>query len=56
MTHPRQHVHHLTDHDTLPSYTFNNGTGVRCHVAGWGKDEFTGNFQFIQHKVETEFV
>jgi len=34
------------------SYTFNNGTGVRCHVAGWGKDEFTGNFQFIQHKVD----
>ena len=29
-----------------------NGTGVRCHVAGWGKDEFTGNFQFIQHKVD----
>merc|ERR1711879_311707 len=34
------------------SYTFSNGTGVRCHVAGWGKDEFTGNFQFIQHKVD----
>ena len=31
---------------------FSNGTGVRCHVAGWGKDEFTGNFQFIQHKVD----
>jgi len=34
------------------SFTFSNGTGVRCHVAGWGKDEFTGNFQFIQHKVD----
>ena len=32
--------------------SFSNGTGVRCHVAGWGKDEFTGNFQFIQHKVD----
>ena len=21
-------------------------------MAGWGKDEFTGNFQFIQHKVD----
>ena len=31
---------------------FSNGTGVRCHVAGWGKDEFTGSFQFIQHKVD----
>ena len=26
---------------------------MRCHVAGWGKDEFTGNFQFIQHKVDS---
>jgi len=34
------------------SFTFSNGTGVRCHVAGWGKDEFTGSFQFIQHKVD----
>jgi len=34
------------------SYTFSNGTGVRCHVAGWGKDEFSGSFQFIQHKVD----
>jgi len=34
------------------SFTFSNGTGARCHVAGWGKDEFSGNFQFIQHKVD----
>jgi len=38
------------------SYQFSNGTGVRCHVAGWGKDEFTGNFQFIQHKVDLPLV
>ena len=29
---------------------------MRCHVAGWGKDEFTGNFQFIQHKVDLPLV
>ena len=23
----------------------------RCWTAGWGKDEFSGSFQFIQHKV-----
>jgi len=38
------------------SYQFSNGSGVRCHVAGWGKDEFTGNFQFIQHKVDLPLV
>jgi len=38
------------------SYQFSNGTGVRCHVAGWGKDEFTGDFQFLQHKVDLPLV
>ncbi len=33
-------------------YRFNNGTGVRCWVAGWGKDGENGNFQFIQNKVD----
>merc|ERR1711913_106079 len=28
-------------------FLFSNGTGVRCHVAGWGKDEVDGQFQFI---------
>jgi len=37
-------------------FTFSNGTGVRCHVAGWGKDEFTGDFQFIQHKVDVPIM
>ena len=29
-------------------YTFRNGTGTRCWVAGFGKDEFNGNFQVKQ--------
>jgi len=33
------------------SYTFNNGTGTRCWVAGWGKNE-NGQFQFLQKKVD----
>merc|ERR1712241_639240 len=35
---------------------FSNGTGVRCHVAGWGKDEVDGQFQFIQRKVAVPLV
>jgi len=38
------------------SYTFQNGTGTRCWVAGWGKDDFNGNFQFIQRKVDLPLV
>lgn len=34
------------------NYQFNNGTGTRCWVAGWGKDKPTGSFQFIQNKVD----
>merc|ERR1712157_395126 len=34
----------------------NNGTGVRCWVAGWGKNEVDGSFQFIQHKVDLPLV
>jgi len=33
-------------------YQFNNGSGVRCWVAGWGKDGVTGNFQIVQNKVD----
>jgi len=32
-------------------FRFNNGTGSRCWVAGWGKNE-NGEFQFIQKKVD----
>jgi len=36
----------------MPSvcYHFRNGTGVRCHAAGWGMDEIDGTFQFIPKK------
>merc|ERR1712020_480125 len=33
-------------------YKFNNGTGVRCWVAGWGRDGEDGQFSFIQRKVD----
>ena len=36
------------------SHVFSNGSGVRCHVAGWGKDEIDGTFQFIPKKVNTQ--
>merc|ERR1711884_377743 len=42
--------------DNQFDYLFSNGTGVRCHVAGWGKDEIDGSFQFIQHKVDLPLV
>ena len=44
----------MPEHDisVVPS----NGTGVRCWVAGWGKDEFDGSFQFRQHKVDVPIV
>jgi len=37
-------------------YIFQNGTGIRCWVAGWGKDEFDGSFQFLQRKVDIPLV
>ena len=33
-------------------YKFQNGTGVRCWVAGYGKDAENGKFSFIQRKVD----
>lgn len=38
--------------DNMFDYQFNNGTGVRCWVAGWGKDSVDGQFQLIQNKVD----
>jgi len=38
------------------SHQFQNGTGLRCWVAGWGKNEIDGSFQFIQHKVDLPLV
>merc|ERR1719477_439590 len=37
-------------------HQFSNGTGVRCFVAGWGKDEHDGSFQFIPKKVDLPLV
>ena len=42
--------------DNQFDFLFSNGTGVRCHVAGWGKDEVDGQFQFIQKKVALPLV
>merc|ERR1712179_442510 len=42
--------------DNQFDHIFANGTGVRCHVAGWGKDEIDGTFQFIPKKVDLSLV
>merc|ERR1712038_2023727 len=38
------------------NYQFANGTGVRCWVAGWGKDGKGGKFQPIQNKVDVPIM
>jgi len=38
------------------NYQFNNGSGVRCWVAGWGKDGKGGSFQTIQNKVDVPLM
>ncbi|CAB4060463.1 unnamed protein product [Lepeophtheirus salmonis] len=35
---------------------FRNGTGSRCWVSGWGKDNVNGNFKVIQNKVDVPLV
>ena len=42
--------------DNQFDFLFSNGTGVRCHVAGWGKDEVNGQFQYIPRKVDLSLV
>ena len=42
--------------DNQFDYQFRNGTGVRCWVAGWGKDGKKGNYQFIQNKVDVPLM
>jgi len=37
-------------------HQFANGTGVRCWVAGWGKDSSTGNFQIVQNRVDVPLM
>jgi len=41
-----------TCRDQFERFQFRNGTGTRCWVAGWGKDGVTGQFQFVQRKVD----
>jgi hypothetical protein len=38
------------------AWRFENGTGTRCWVAGFGKDEFNGTFQVVQRKVDLPLV
>ena len=42
--------------DNQFDFLFSNGTGVRCHVAGWRKDEVDGQFQFIPKKVDLSLI
>merc|ERR1712012_447640 len=37
--------------DNQFDYVFNNGTGVRCWVAGWGKNEFDGSFLSFRRRL-----
>ena len=45
-------LHHLHN---WPNYSTIILSYFRCWTAGWGKDEFSGSFQFIQHKVGSEW-
>merc|ERR1712014_29016 len=56
LNHPYVNTACLPSCDNQFDYQFSNGTGVRCWVAGWGKNEYDGSFQFIQHKVDVPIV
>jgi len=56
LNHPYVNTACLPSCDNQFEHQFSNGTGVRCWVAGWGKNEFDGSFQFIQHKVDVPIV
>jgi len=56
LNHPYVNTACLPSCDNQFDYQFSNGTGVRCYVAGWGKDEFDGSFQFIPKKVDLPIV
>lgn len=56
LNHPYVNTACLPSCDNQFDFTFKNGTGTRCWVAGWGKDEFNGNFQPIPHKVDIPLV
>jgi len=42
----------LPDCGNMFDHQFDNGTGVRCWVAGWGRDGEDGSFSFVQRKVD----
>jgi len=56
LDHPYVNTACLPSCDNQFDYQFSNGTGVRCYVAGWGKNEFDGSFQFIPRKVDLPIV
>merc|ERR1712001_134179 len=56
LKHPHVNTACLPSCDNQFDYLFSNGTGVRCHVAGWGKDEVDGQFQFIPKKVDLSLI
>jgi len=56
LNHPYVNTACLPSCENQFDHQFSNGTGVRCWVAGWGKNEFDGSFQFIQHKVDVPIV
>jgi len=56
LNHPYVNTACLPSCDNMFDYQFTNGTGVRCYVAGWGKDEADGSFQFIPRKVDVPIV
>merc|ERR1719412_2167053 len=56
LNHPYVNTACLPSCDNQFDFLFSNGTGVRCHVAGWGKDEVDGQFQFIPKKVDLSLI
>merc|ERR1711862_277227 len=56
LNHPYVNTACLPSCDNMFDYQFTNGTGVRCYVAGWGKDEADGSFQFIPRKVDLSLI
>jgi len=56
MNHPYVNTACLPSCDNQFDFQFTNGTGVRCYVAGWGKDEADGSFQVIPRKVDLPLV
>jgi len=56
MFHPYVNTACLPSCDEQFDFQFSNSSGVRCWVAGWGKNEFDGSFQFLQRKVDVPLV